>query len=281
MSVIINFFYHLGILSAEELRELLFRKRSLVALLFYFAVVSGAVWVIISLENSVSPTLGFLRSEQLTSYKFTQWLSRLGLERAFQIGNSMAQIPAPLILFQALSIIWLPAFIGTISADSIAIDRYRNTLRFLISRTSRTSYYLAKIISHFFFYLVLSAASFLMLLAIASFMLPDFYFIDSIRPAFIYVSLLAPYLLALLSAAILVSSLSKNPSNAIVRVQLLWIWLLLILVFVPKLSPFHYLLLAGLIAPFEGFAAFSALGYLVWTISLSMLGLLLFSRQDL
>jgi len=276
-----RFFHQFSVLTWEELRQLLWKRKAFLTVVLYLATVCLAVAMLVSVEEKMSPTTGFFQAGGDLNEDVLDFLERAGIQEAFDISVRLAEIPSPLVIFQLLSLIWLPMFVGLISSEMIALDFYRGTLRFLMSRTSRGVYYLSKIVAHFFFFVVLQILSICLLLAICTLDIEGFSLRSALKQAFTYTVVIIPYIGFLVAATGFVSSVSKKPSTAVIRVQLLWIWLLLIMVASPKASPFYYQTLLGVVAPFFGYGLMSMIGMSLWALGFMALGFFIFTKRDI
>jgi len=275
------FFHQFSVLTWEELRQLLWKRRALLIVCLYLLTVCAAVMVLVSVEEKISPTTGFFQAGGEMQEEILEFLQRAGIKEAFDLSVKLAEIPSPIVLFQILSILWLPMFVGLISSDMISLDYYRRTLRFLMSRTSREVYYVSKLMAHLFFFLVLQFLSMSILLIVCAIDIEAFFLRSALRQSVTYFVMIMPFIMFLVAATAFISSISKKPSTAVIRIQLLWIWFLLIMVFFPKASPFYYQYLLGVITPFYGYGTSSIVSLSLWAAGFVLAGLLIFSKRDI
>lgn len=276
-----NFFRQIWVLTVEELRELVLRKRAMLSLLMYFFALAVSIWLILRLSLVVE--VDFSRIDlNLPQFKpLRELLSKTGL---LPYANSLFQLsscPALLWIFQMFSVLWLPSLVALVSCDMVAIDIYRGTLRFLLLRTSRLAYFVSKLLSHALLYLVLHAASILAVIAVSLYYSSQFSLVATLLLALKYLLTIFPFILFVVAATLWVSCWSRGPMGAIIKLHVLWLLVIIVSAYAPAWTPFDFNLLVGMFVPFENYPIISVAGYLFWTLCISTVSWLGFAWRDL
>lgn len=269
------------ILTFEELRELLSRKRSLITLILYLVIVFLFLQLLVKMEEGVFPKLGMLSLQSPGNVALVSKLKSAGLNEALELAVKLSAWPKSFWLFQSFSIFWIPILISMVSCDMISIDIYRGTLRYVLTRTSREAYFVSKFLAHFLVFSFLHLFALVALTINAMITLDAFQFSNYLMPAIKYFLSFQPYLLVILSGTILISSFTRKPMNAFIRIQLFWSVFLFLLLIDPIFSPFYYKVTLGVFAPFEFHLIDSALYSGVWAALFVGIALLGFSRRDI
>lgn len=273
------FITHVYVLAVEELRDLLLRRRAVVSLLLYVVTIGSIVMFLATLETKIGPTLGLFRGASSQRDEIIRELSRRGLQREFDAMSTIISWPTPLVIMQLSGLLWFPTLVALVSCDMVAIDIYRGTLRFLLLRTSRLAYYVAKTAAHFVLYGILYVLSLAAILMTAALKDPTFSISTYLGPTIRYAVVLVPFLLFLVTTTQFVSCWSSKPMRAVVRLHLLWIAFMAILLFAPWASPLNSLFTTGLVAPVGDFLTQSICGMLLWSIIFGVLGFAYFARR--
>lgn len=272
-------FRQIFVLAADELRELLLRRRAFLSLLIYVAVVVGSLWAIFRVQR----VFGFSMVQHPDAQAYQRLLEKmqeLGLGDAFAIFMKLTQFPEMLWIFQLFSVLWFPTLVALVSCDAVAVDIYRGTLRFILLRSSRVAYYLGKFVAHFGLYLILQVASLVGVWILTYSFYPEEDITQLTKLTIYYVLIFVPFLAWLVALTQLVSSWSRKPMSALVRVHVLWVVLIVIASQVPQLTPLDGDLVFGLVAPFDDYPISAAVGYSFWTLVFLVIGLFGFIKRD-
>jgi ABC-type transport system involved in multi-copper enzyme maturation permease subunit len=268
-----------SIIAGDELREILLRRRSLLSLLVYVAVVAGSLWLLFRVQRVMGVNL--IRPVDQEAYQRLLFkMQEVGMGEVFTILVKLSQLPEMLWIFQLFSVLWFPTLVALVSCDAITVDVYRGTLRFLLLRTSRTAYYLGKFLAHTILYFVLQIAGILVVwvLSYFTYQRQDLWALSKF--SLYYAAVFVPYLMWLVAMTQLVSSWSRRPMSALVRVHVLWVLLIMLAIQWPKMTPLAGDLVYGLFAPFEHYPTAAFFGYLFWSILFFGCGLLGFLRRE-
>jgi ABC-type transport system involved in multi-copper enzyme maturation permease subunit len=182
-------------------------------------------------------------------------------------------------IFQMFSLLWFPTLVALVSCDAIALDVYRGTLRYVLLRSTRSSYFAAKMVSHFVLYAVLQALS-LVVVLVYSLWDGSQGKAESLRLAVQYFIVFLPFLWCVLAATLFMSSFARRPMNALIRIHVLWVAFIFIVAVEPWASPLWSKLVLGLFVPFDNYPLMTAVGYTLWGALFSLVGLLIFKRRD-
>ncbi len=272
---------NLLILSIFEVKLLFRRRRTLIAFIIY-------IFSVLSIISSLAYYQKYFQQALLTMNARNSEIRRL-LDQNFDYDPQQLQMildflsswPTSFWLYQVVALIFIPSLIALASSDMIAVDRYRETLRYLLLRTSRSSYYFSKVLAHTGVYLCLHIASLLLLL----FMListGDIHNTDKYLHAVFYQTVVfLPFTICIVSGTAWMSALCKKPQTALLLVHAFWMFCLLILGWYPNLSPFNAPNLIGIVFPAAELVSTAALGLGIWILIFSMIGYTSFVRKDL
>lgn len=153
------------------------------------------------------------------------------------IGDRLASIKnwrAPEVaLYWIISLYVLPFFAVIISADQMASDRARGTLRYLLMRTSRTRLFFGRFIGQALLMLLLVLATFATVLVLIGFYSPD-RLSDALQDFPIVVSHVWLVLLPFVAVMALLSVIAHSARQAIVYWVILWIVATLVIGYVQR-----------------------------------------------
>lgn len=271
---------HIIILCSDELREIMLRRRSLLSLGFYFLSIAASLWLIFRVQTVLGGGFAHIDTGSPGYQELSRLVRQWGLEEAFAVFVSMSQVPDALWIFQIFSLLWFPTLVALISCDLVAIDVYRGTLRFLLLRTSRAGYFFGKMLSHLLLYILLQALSVVLMFFIALRMDPSFTVVETARVALQYFIVFIPFIWCMVAATQWISSWSRRPMNAMVRVHVLWVVFLMVSVKASWLTPFWSDMVLGMFSPYGAYPIKAFLGYLAWGFGFTALGYLGFARRD-
>lgn len=274
------FLHQLAVLTFAELRELLWRRRSLLSLVLYALIILLSVWLLFKVHSTIGTGRGSIDLDSPEHSDFASTLDKMGAREIFRTFLKLSDLPPALWIFQIFSLVWFPTLVGLVSCDSIALDVYRGTLRFVLLRSSRSAYYFSKLLSHFVLYAVLQALSLVMVLGYSLAAVPGTKFGQAFTLALEYFIVFLPFLWCVVAATQFVSSFSRRPMNALIRIHVLWIAFIFVVALVPWASPLWIKILVGLFVPFDNHPLVSAFGYSVWAMLFTLLGSVFFLRRD-
>jgi ABC-type transport system involved in multi-copper enzyme maturation permease subunit len=276
-----RFIRHVLILTQEELRDLILRKRAMMSLFAYVWVIGFVVLGLVYVEERLRPSIGFFRNEAGARNQALDWANENGFGELARIIGELGGWPSSVVISQVLFLLWFPTLVALVSCDMVAIDVYRGTLRFLLLRTSRLAYYFSKLLAHFLLYLMLYGITVVALIVVSAARDPLFSVALYARPMALNAMVLVAFLLFLVASTQFVSCWSAKPMNAVVRLHLLWIAFIGVLFIAPWASPFWSPISTGLVAPVFGHEWRTVLGMLVWTGISCVGGLTFFLRRAL
>ena len=281
MRVILQSLGQIWVLTREELRDLIFRRRAFLSLLLYFSMMFVVVAVLAYVERSIFPHVALFRTDHPAHLSLMAKAKQLGLEETYSLFLKFGTLPGAVVVMQFFSLIWLPSLISLVSCDMVAIDIYRGTLRYLVTRTSRACYFAAKLLAHLALYLMLQAFTLSLLFACCALTVPDFKLWLYANTIGAYFLILLPYLWFVLATTQFVSCWSTRPTNAVIRLHLLWVALLVLVVFAPGLTPLNGEVLRALVYPFDGHWVPAAWQLSVWAAGFGLVGMVLLNRRAL
>jgi len=268
-------FNHIYILGREELRELLFRVRSLLSLLLYIGIFLLAIRGFVEADKRVGEAMG---QDDRIAEMLAQLIYKLQFFQSDDLAREAMSWPLVFPLFQFLVLIWLPTFVAIVSCDMISSDISRGTLRYVMTRTSRTAYFLSKLISHFIMYLVLQTLIYLLLLGGVLLFSDRITFEQAWRPILTYMVVFVPYLFFLVATTQFISALSRKSFSAILKVHLLWLVFMIMMVQWSD-GPLTWRHFLGIVLPFGTLGQESLIAFGLWGIGFVLVGLFFFKRR--
>jgi hypothetical protein len=258
------FLHQVYVLTVAELRELLWRRRSLLSLLLYSLIILLSAWLLFKVHGTMGSEHAVVDLRSPDHADLAAMLDKLGARETFEI----------------FSLVWFPTFVGLVSCDSIALDVYRGTLRFVLLRSSRLAYYFSKLISHVILYVVLQFLSLVAVVFYSASAIEGFDTQEAIKLALKYFIVFIPFLWCVVAATQWISSWSRRPMNALIRVHVMWVAFMFIVAFVPWASPLWSKIGMGLFVPFDNYPGLTFIGYSAWGLFFTILGVLFFVRRD-
>lgn len=274
------FLHQVTVLTLAELRELLWRRRSLLSLILYSLIILLSAWLLFKVHATLGAGRGPIDLDSPDHAELAKALDKMNARGLFDTFMRLGALPAALWIFQIFSLFWFPMLVGLVSCDCIALDVYRGTLRFVLLRSSRVAYYTAKMCSHFVLYAVLQLLSLLMVLLYSVVAVADSPFLPLLRLTVQYFLVFLPFLWCVVASTQFISSWSGRPMNALIRVHVMWVGFIFILAVAPWASPLWSKILVGLFVPFDGHPIASIFGYSAWGALFTLAGLLFFLRRD-
>jgi len=270
---------HLWVLTTEELYDLLGRKRAVLSLALYIGVLGFSMHWFSRLQQRFEPVTDLVKAGPKLDV-LRQQLSGYGLEGTLDFVVELSRYPASLWMFQIFSLLALPAIVGLVSCDMVAMDIDRGTLRFVLQRSSRLAYYLAKCLAHTALFVGLQFISVAGLIVMCAVTNAQFNVGDYLRLGALYFGVAVPFIFFLVASTEWVSSWSRRPMSAIVRLNVLWMVFFVVLGWEPLLSPLTSYSLIGLVLPFDRYLLESAASLLAWGAGFALIGLGGFLRRS-
>ena len=247
--------------------------------MLYTMVILLSVWLLFKMQGTLGGS-GEIDLNNSESTEFADALNRLGAKEAFELFLQLSRLPTTLWIFQLFSLLWFPTLVALVSCDCIALDVYRGTLRFILSRASRPAYYFGKLISHLALYCVLQFVSLATVLIYSACVMNDFKVRPYLSLAIEYFLVFIPFLFCTVAATQWISSMSRRPMNALIRIHVLWVAFIFVVAIVPWASPLWGEIALGLFAPFGQYPLWSVIGYSIWGSIFTLAGLIWFMRRD-
>jgi|GEM_PF-5302725 len=268
-------FNHIYVLGREELRELFFRVRSFLSLLLYIGIFVLAIRGFVEADKRVGEAIG---QDDRIAETFARVINELQFFQSGDLAREALQWPIVFPLFQFLVVIWLPTFVAIVSCDMISSDISRGTLRYVMTRTSRSAYYLSKLISHFIMYLGLQCLIYLLLMGGVLVFSDRIDFEQAWRPILTHAVVFVPYLFFLVTTTQFVSALSRKSFSAILKVHLLWLVFMIMMVQWSD-GPLTWRHFLGVILPFGTLGQESLIAFGSWGLAFLLLGMFFFKRR--
>lgn len=263
----------------EELRELFTRKRSLFSLLAYagftLLVFSGLARAMARARQAVGDS-SILEQPRILVEQFGRSMS----PEAYRVLEQLAQVPSPIVIYQCLSLVLLPTLVAMVSCDMVSVDISRGTLRYLLLRSRRSSYYLSKLAAHTVLYVVLHSVTMIGLLVVIYRSDPQFSLDAGVPPAVAYIAVTIPAIWLMVALTAWISSWCRSTMSALILIHLAWIVMFGVMAVRPAWTPFYHTISIGLVAPFGEFAADAIVGMSLWALALSVGGYAGFARRD-
>ncbi len=153
-----KFFRKFFILFKFELKNLLFRKRS-IFFIFFYAFYQGSFSLAMNfLQAKVNKDFPNDINVQMKALK--EILTNLNLDNIYYQIVPILKIPGEFVLFQIFSLITIVSLMMYVSFDIISKDYQEENLSLIFTRTSKISYVLSKFFSHSVFYIIFYILSF-------------------------------------------------------------------------------------------------------------------------
>jgi len=270
---------HLWVLATEEVYDLVRRKRALFTLIFYLVILMLAVQWFSRLQLRMEPLTNVLAAGPQLERLRAQ-LDQLGLAGALDFIIELSRYPASLWMFQVFTLLWLPTIVGLVSCDMVAMDIDRGTLRFVLQRSSRLAYYAAKTVAHAALFIGLQLVSFLGLIGWCWFSSPHFALADYVGLSARYFAVSIPFILFVVASTEWISSWSRRPMSAIIRLNVLWVIFFALLGWRTALSPLGPDGTVGLVLPFAEYFWGSIASFLGWAVGFAAIGLVGFLWRE-
>lgn len=274
------FFRQTIVLLLEELRELFTRKRSLFSLASYVGftllVFSGLARAMHRAREAVGGH-SVLDEPQMLVDRFGHSMP----PDLYNVLSQLTSVPAPIVIYQCLSLVVLPTLVAMVSCDMISIDIYRGTLRYVMLRASRSAYYGSKVLAHVVLYSALHLLTMLGLLFVLSKSDGSFSAFAHMPISLAYVGITVPAIWFMVALTAWVSSWCRRPISALLLIHLFWIVLLAVMVKWPEFTPFYSKITVGLVAPFEEFIPRTFAGMTAWALAFTAAGYSGFHRRDI
>ncbi len=272
--------FQIIILTWEELRDILFRRRALLCILLYVIGVGGIIAGIGYLESQMTVKLAQISNPEAQMAVIRDLMYQHGLQREYELMMALGKLPGAIVLMHIFTLLWLPTFVALVSCDMVATDLYRGTLRYLVVRTSRGAYYVSKLIAHFILYVILQIFALGGVFLICVQKAKDFNFENYFSATMVFFSIFLPYLWFLLATTIFISTLSAKPARTIMKLHLVWIAFLVLAYFSPDATPFSTEVVLGLVTPFFGLGIKSAVVLSLWAFGFSAAGFVYLWRRS-
>ncbi|MBN2144747.1 MAG: hypothetical protein JW774_09005 [Candidatus Aureabacteria bacterium] len=269
------------LLSADELKQLFFRKRILFTLFIYIGTLLFTFWVLSKSYAFLQTSMVDLQIPPDQKAVMKQAFDRFSFPDKMKEQFPILNYPFALLVYFIVSLFTIPFLTGMISCNMISEDLSRGTQRFLLFRVSRSAYYWSKTFSHFLFYLLIQC--FILSLMIA------FFLYDS-KQAFSFSILyqgmdltlrLIPLIICFLGYSQIISSQFSSTAKSWLVNQAGLVLMLLILMIQPLFSFFHASLWSGLFYSDCYNILISLGGFSLWGIFFLSSGYLLFHYKKL
>ena len=265
--------YQVLILTLEELHDLLFRRRAMISLILYFLGIGGLVVLIGYLEKRVFTAMPAMADAQTMLPIIRQQMHQFGLGREIDLILRLKDLPGAALIIHILSLLWYPSLVSLISCDMVATDIYRGTLRFLLTRTGRTTYYFSKMAAHFFFYVVIQLLTLLAVYLTCAYAAADFNAKAYLATIAMCMKVFLPYLLFVVATTQYVSCSADKPARVILKLHSLWALFIVLAWLAPLASPLNGEIVLGLIAPFGEHGLLTARMLCLWATGFTAFGL--------
>ena len=267
-----------------EIRALFRRRRTFIALMLYAASAASLVFGITYLQGELKTALQDIQvPHSEMSRIFSKLLSKtqyMSSERIDYVLRVVSDWPLSIWLFQLCSLFLMPSLIALMSSDMIAIDVYRRTVRLVLLKCRRTSYYLGKIAAHFLLFSTIQAVSVAVLVVSTHYSGSPHSLWLLLKAGGISLLFFMPFLLICVALTAWISSWCSRPQTALILVHTIWILLLCFTPYFPSFTPFNPVLLVGMLFPLEA-EYLSILSYFaLWIGGILLFGIAGFIRRE-
>lgn len=268
------------LLAFDEAREALFRRRAFLSLLMHLGLVLLLFLGVQKAEQQATEALGGQVGVADALKRGVQALGSQAHPDVKSIVDDISSVPLSLLLVQLLTILWFPTLISLVSCDMVAIDVYRGTLRYILLRVSRVTYYVSKFLAHSFLFAVIHGLSLAILVIYVCLTVPEISFVEYSSMALRYGLVFVPAIMFLVAVTGLISSFCRKPLTALMLIQVFWVILVLLFFKWPHALPLSPKITSGLFAPSMKYVLPSVGGFLAWTAGFLAFGMLTFSRRE-
>jgi hypothetical protein len=141
-------------------------------------------------------------------------------------------------------------------------------------------YYLSKTLAHLVLFLGLQLASMIGLIGICAVTAPQFAAREYLELGALYFAVAVPFIFFIVASTEWVSSWTRKPMSAILRLNVLWVIFFVMLGVAPAFSPLASTSIVGLFLPFDRYLVSSIAALSAWGAGFAALGLFGFLRRD-
>lgn len=277
----LRFVSSLRTLFVEELKDLFLRRRALFSLIIHAIILAVFVTTLSATEKRILPQMEMFQEGSPQRQALMARVQEAGVAPLVELLIVLGSLPGPAVMLQVLSLFWFPTLVALVSADMVSTDLGRGTLRYLVTRTSRTTYFLSKLLAHFFLYFVMHLFTFVALYYVCAYSAGDFNSARYIHWLTIYFAVFLPYLWLTVAVTIFISCATSDPAKSVRRVHLLWFIFLALIYFAPEFTPLNGRILLGYLRPTEGRELYTAWTTGCWALLFTVLGLVVLKRRML
>ena len=259
-------------LAIEEIKDIFSKKRSLLFFFLYIGMVLLTMQYIANISNYLqeNPNLDEL-IKIISSFLVSD-----------NTGKSIDTFawPIEIYVFQFVSILQLPFWISMISCDIISTDRYRGTLRFILLRSFKSSYYFSKTFAHFILYALFQICAILVFITCWKVLNPELSILILIKPCFVMYALYLVFMLMVITITQTISSFCLKTITAMVGCILFWFIAAVLTHYLINISPLGGHVIGGLTLPQSDFLTTAILNSLAWTCVLTICGYSIFKSKE-
>jgi Cu-processing system permease protein len=259
-------------LAVEEIKDIFSKKRSILFFILYIGMVLLTMQYIANVGNYLkeNPHLEKL-IEGISSFLISDKTGKT-IDTYFW--------PIEIYVFQFVSIIQLPYWISMISCDMISTDRYRGTLRFILLRSFKSSYYFSKTFAHFMLYGIFQLCAMIVFLVCWKFMNSDKSILDMIQPCIVMYAMYLMYMLMVITVTQTISSLCVKTITAMVSCMLYWFLAAMLTHYFINISPYGGHVVGGLTLPQSDFLGTAVFNISCWIFVLTICGFGIFRSKE-
>ncbi len=259
-------------LTVEEIRDIFSKKRSILFFLLYIGMVLLTMKYIANIGNYIEENP---RLEGL-----------IKMISAFLVSDNTGKSidaflwPIEIYVFQFVTILQLPFWVSMISCDMISTDLYRGTLRFILLRSFKSSYYFSKTFAHFILYALFQLCAVLTFIICWSIMNSDQSFTALIQPCFTMYLLYLVYMLMVITITQTISSFCLKTITSMVGCICFWFIAAVLTHYFINISPYGGHVIGGLTLPQSDFLGIAVINNFIWMTVLTMCGYTIFRSKE-
>jgi len=262
------FFRQMSILTLDEFKQLLLRKRAIFALILYTGMLFLVFWgisrsrvlmmdAVKQMKIPLQPAEKMVIEQSLKQFSIPEpWIQKVPI-----MGAAL-----PLLVYFILSLCTIPFLIPMVSCDMISLDLFRGTQRFLLFRVSRTAYFWSKTLAHFVLYLLVQSVVLLMLYGFCFFYAREVFSLKFFWDSLHLTLRLIPVIVVFLAFIQLISSQIANPVKSLIVSNVGLLVMVILLALKPQLSLFYHPLWGGLFTYKTVSLMKSVLGFGAWSV---------------
>jgi hypothetical protein len=256
----------------EEIRDIFSKKRSILFFLLYVGMVLLTMKYIANISNYIE------ENPQLENL--------IKIISSFLVSDNTGQgvdayiWPIEIYVFQFVTVLQLPFWVSMISCDMISTDRYRGTLRFVLLRSFKSSYYFSKTFAHFILYALFQLCAIVAFMVCWSFMNSNLSVTTLFHPCLVMYLLYLVYMLMVITITQTISSFCLKTITSMIGCIAFWFVSAVLTHYFIDISPYGGHVIGGLTLPQSDFLSIAVTNCIIWMTILTLCGYTIFKSKE-